>query len=219
MLQLTCDGKTLRGMGKLGRCCSDEVRGVCREEDLLSTTVSRMLPIPPNLVTNVFVTFQRERPDEPYPSVKEKENGTWVTSTTPKIVCPRYALSVQLLLGSLFLLAVNTANVFGVKIIVISESNCPCRLLFPIFSISKIQDHSSDAFQLFQTLNTPMLIYGEGNGTPLQYSCLENPMDGGAWQASVHGVTKSRTRLSDFIFTFHFHTLEKEMAVFNSFFP
>ena len=47
-------------------------------------------------------------------------------------------------------------------------------------------------------------------GTPLQYSCLENPMDGGAWWAAVHGVAKSRTRLSDF--TFHFHALEKEMA-------
>ena len=53
---------------------------------------------------------------------------------------------------------------------------------------------------------------GEGNGTPLQYSCLENPMDGGAWWASVHGVANSQTRLSDFTFTFHFHTLEKEMA-------
>ena len=41
------------------------------------------------------------------------------------------------------------------------------------------------------------IISGEGNGTPLQYSCLENPMDGGAWWAIVHGVTKSRTRLSD----------------------
>ena len=51
---------------------------------------------------------------------------------------------------------------------------------------------------------------GEGNGTPLQYSCLENPMDGGAWWAAVHGVTKSRIQLSDF--TFHFHVLEKEMA-------
>ena len=47
---------------------------------------------------------------------------------------------------------------------------------------------------------------------PLQYSCLENPMDGGTWQAEVHGVTKNRTRLSDFAFTFHFHALEKEMA-------
>ena len=46
------------------------------------------------------------------------------------------------------------------------------------------------------------LISGEGNGTPLQYSCLENPMNGGAWQAAVHGVAKSQTRLSDFTFTF-----------------
>ena len=57
---------------------------------------------------------------------------------------------------------------------------------------------------------------GEGNGTPLQHSCLENPMDGGAWWAAVHGVAKSRTRLSDFTFTFHFHALEKEMATHSS---
>ena len=44
-------------------------------------------------------------------------------------------------------------------------------------------------------------LYGEGDGTPLQYSCLENPMDGGAWWAAVHGVSKSRTRLRDFTFT------------------
>ena len=50
------------------------------------------------------------------------------------------------------------------------------------------------------------------NGTPLQYSCLENPMDRGAWKAPVHGVAKSRIRLSDFTFTFHFYALEKEMA-------
>ena len=55
-------------------------------------------------------------------------------------------------------------------------------------------------------------ILGEGNGTPLQYSCLENPMDRGAWWAAAHGVMKSRTQLSDFTFTFHFHALEKEMA-------
>ena len=53
---------------------------------------------------------------------------------------------------------------------------------------------------------------GEGNGTPLQYSCLENPTDRGAWEAAVHGVAKSRTRLSDFTFPFHFHALEEEMA-------
>ena len=58
--------------------------------------------------------------------------------------------------------------------------------------------------------------YGEGNGTPLQYSCLENPMDRGAWWAAVHGITKSRTRLSDFTLTFHFHALEKDMATHSS---
>ena len=57
---------------------------------------------------------------------------------------------------------------------------------------------------------------GEGNGTPLQNSCLEYPMDGGAWWAAVHGVAKSWTRLSDFTFTFHFPALEKEMATHSS---
>ena len=51
---------------------------------------------------------------------------------------------------------------------------------------------------------------------PVQYPCLENPMDGGAWWAAVHGISKSRTGLSDFIFTFHFHALEKEMATHSS---
>ena len=57
---------------------------------------------------------------------------------------------------------------------------------------------------------------GEGNGTPLQYSCLENPMDRGAWLAAVHGVAKSWTQPSDFTFTFHFPALEKEMATHSS---
>ena len=57
---------------------------------------------------------------------------------------------------------------------------------------------------------------GEGNGTPLQHSCLENPVDGEAWWATDHGVAKSWTRLSDFTFTFHFHALEKEMATHSS---
>ena len=57
---------------------------------------------------------------------------------------------------------------------------------------------------------------GEGNGNPLQYSYLENPMDRGAWQAAVHGVAKSQTCLSDFTLTFHFHALEQEMATHSS---
>ena len=54
------------------------------------------------------------------------------------------------------------------------------------------------------------------SGTPLQYSCLENPMDGGAWKAAVHGVAEGQTQLSDFTFTFHFHALEKKMATHSS---
>ena len=67
-----------------------------------------------------------------------------------------------------------------------------------------------------ETVSSPFLAsrgpYREGNGTPLQYSCLENPMDRGAWWAAIYGVAKSQTWLRDFTFTFHFHALEKEMA-------
>ena len=59
-------------------------------------------------------------------------------------------------------------------------------------------------------------IFREGDGIPFQDSCLENPMDRGAWWAAVHGVAKSQTRLSDFTFTFQFHALEKEMATHSS---
>ena len=65
-------------------------------------------------------------------------------------------------------------------------------------------------------LHSSHTLVGEGDGTPLQYSCLENPMDGGAWKAAVHGVAKSRTQLSNFAFTFHFHALEEEMATHSS---
>ena len=68
----------------------------------------------------------------------------------------------------------------------------------------------------FSQLGSTKGPHGEGNGTLLQYSCLANPMDRGAWWAAVHGVAKSRTQLSDFTFTFHFHALEKEMATHSS---
>ena len=71
---------------------------------------------------------------------------------------------------------------------------------------SRIEEHS----------NILLGNYREGNGTPLQYSCLENPMDTGAWYAAVHGVAKSQTPLSNFTFTFRFHALEKEMAIHSS---
>ena len=63
-----------------------------------------------------------------------------------------------------------------------------------------------------QETNSEIEVLHRGDGSPLQRSCLENPMDGGAWWAAVHGVARSRTRVSDFAFTFHFHALEKEMA-------
>ena len=70
--------------------------------------------------------------------------------------------------------------------------------------------------EIEEELKVPEYAYEEGNGTPLQYSCLENPMDRGAGWAAVHRVTKSRTRLSSFTFPFHFHALEKEMAAHSS---
>ena len=68
----------------------------------------------------------------------------------------------------------------------------------------------------FLKLSSLLYHFGEGDGTPLQYSCLENPMDGGAWKAAVHGVAEGRTRLSEFTFTIYFHALEKEMETHSS---
>ena len=62
-------------------------------------------------------------------------------------------------------------------------------------------------------------LIGEGNGTPLQYSCLENPRDGGAWKAAVHAVAKSRTRLSDFPFTFTFMHWRRKWQATSVFLP
>ena len=69
---------------------------------------------------------------------------------------------------------------------------------------------------LSSSFKTPVSSFGEGNGNPLQYSCLESPVDGGAWWATVHGVSKNQTRLRNFTFTFHFWALEKEMATHSS---
>ena len=70
--------------------------------------------------------------------------------------------------------------------------------------------------QTFIFLPVPSCCFREGSGTPLQYSCMENPMDRGAWEAAVLGVAKSRKWLSDFTFPFHFPALEKEMATHSS---
>ena len=82
---------------------------------------------------------------------------------------------------------------------------------------------NTDRLFEFETIDNAGLIYrhfcslfSKEYGIPFQYSCLENPMGRGAWLAAVHGVAKSRTQLSDFTFTFHFHALEKEMETHSS---
>ena len=72
---------------------------------------------------------------------------------------------------------------------------------FPCSSVGKESACSTGDLSLIPGLRTSP---GEGNGSPLQYPCLEDSMNGGAWQAAVHGVTKSWTQLSDFCFNFHF---------------
>ena len=86
----------------------------------------------------------------------------------------------------------------------------------PLPSHSAIKKNAFESVLMRGMKLEPIIQSGEGNGTPLQYSCLENPRDGGAWWAAVNGVAKSRARLSDFAFTFHFHALEKEMATHSS---
>ena len=81
------------------------------------------------------------------------------------------------------------------------------KLMTAIYSIWQRVAIASDQ-QSFRA--SQMMLVREGKGTPLHYSCLENPMDGGAWKAAVHGVAEGRTRLSEFTFTFHFHALERK---------
>ena len=98
---------------------------------------------------------------------------------------------------------------------------CKCRQFFIVLKYKEHKVYHFNHFQLYSLVavsicNVLQPSPKEGKGTPLQCSCLENPMDRGAWWAAVHGVAKSRTRLSGFTFTFHFHTLEKEMATHSS---
>ena len=87
-------------------------------------------------------------------------------------------------------------------------------VLFPLPWLLKVGSSALLAF--WKRVRALSIVTIIGWCTPLQYSCLENPMDGGAWWAAVHGVAKSRTWLSDFTFIFHFHPLEKEMATHSS---
>ena len=89
-----------------------------------------------------------------------------------------------------------------------------CLLFNLFFNLNLL--YSSPIGFFFFSLSLFIESLGEGDGTPLQYSCLENPMDRGVWWTAIHGVVKSQTRLSIFPFTFHFHALEKEMATYSS---
>ena len=87
------------------------------------------------------------------------------------------------------------------------------QILFPYRSLQNIEFpvlHSRSLLIIYFMYSS--VYIGEGNGIPLQYSCLENPMNGGAWKTAVHGVAEGWTQLSDFTFTFHFHALEKGTA-------
>ena len=121
------------------------------------------------------------------------------------------------LTGFLHVFCPLSKNNWKENILSISKRKILCLLFFYLqkFSFAK---HCSFPYCKLIDIGITWLKWhcGEGHGTPLQYSCLENPMDGGAWWAAVHGVVKSRTRLSDFPFTFHFHALEKEMATHSS---
>ena len=99
-------------------------------------------------------------------------------------------------------------------------------MLYLVYKLSKQGDNIQPSHTSFPIWNPSVVSclvnccllthIGEDHGTPLQYSCPENPTDGEVWQAAVHGVAKSRAQLSDFPFTFHFHALEKEMATHSS---
>ena len=97
----------------------------------------------------------------------------------------------------------------GTSLATATKSN-PCS---PEFEKAYMQQRRPSTAKIKKKKKSWLYIWDTSpNGNPLQYSCLENPMDGGAWWAAVHGVTKGRTQLSDFTFTFHFHALEKKMA-------
>ena len=123
--------------------------------------------------------------------------------------CAMWQLPTSHLFDTAYCVCVNTT--FSVR-----PALSPCcvhkSILYIYISIHFLKIGSAVLFSLISYI----CVDGEGNGTPLQYSCLENPMDKGAWWAAVHGVAKSWTRLSEFTFTFHCHALEKEMATHSS---
>ena len=126
---------------------------------------------------------------------------------TPKRSVTEKARKLQLRLEFL-----NTKSFISSCLHEVNQTSCRCFVgwMIPLKKILR------KIYMNIIILKTYMYIYIHVHGTPLQYSCLENPMDGGAWWAAVHGIARSRTRLSDFTLTFHFHALEEEMATHSS---
>ena len=132
------------------------------------------------------------------PSVFSRSTSAWKLALSSRGVCSRY-LTLESVKGFLTSHAGKGNNSYPTD-----QPNCLSFFLLTIY-------HPSIHPGFFEHL-----CAREGNGNPLQCSCLENPMDGGALWAAVHGVARSRTWLNDFTFTFHFHALEKEMATHSS---
>ena len=130
--------------------------------------------------------------------------------------CISYSVSRFTHFLRIYLQIKSHVKVPGVRIPMYLLSGCNSVLLRIQFKPFKIRLYGERKKKKTFKFYTPRAKDGEDNGTPLQYSCRENPMGRGAWWAAVHGVEKSWTWLSDFTFTFHFHTLEKEMAAHSS---
>ena len=128
---------------------------------------------------------------------------------------------IQSLMADIFFYLCSDCTCTNLKLTNTGKTSCNSVSLKVVVHISHRKQHILIlGIQESKTLGTIKYTTGvesgEGNGTPLQCSCLENPMDRGAWWAAIHGVASSQTRLSDFTFTFHFHALEKEMATHSS---
>ena len=128
--------------------------------------------------------------------VTEATNTSLLTNYTILFYFQLIFIGVQLVYSVVFVSAVQQSE------LVIHIHISALQILFPYRSLQST-DQSSQCYTVGSYwLSILYIVVGEGNGTPLQYSCLENPMDGGTWQAAVHGVPRSQTRLSDFTFTF-----------------
>ena len=138
-----------------------------------------------------------------------------ITKVSPVVIChyKKHYIIINYILHILYFMAITD--------LFCNWKFVPLNLPHSLSLLPVLFHSSSDLFYyLYPWLSffLAMFIHSirEGNGTPLQYSCLENPVDGGAWSTAVHGVAKSQTQLSDFTITFHFHVLEKEMASHSS---